>query len=133
MHLFVDAVNSPRDTHIIHLIAKLQTKQCVAHTQLTSIANCPAYVPVIVLDCPAARIPTPQMYMAAAPNAQPKKTPPLKISATTSSLLSTVWKKKYIKHIYHLILYNPNLCCNVFCVVPFMFLLCNVQLPLACN
>jgi len=104
MRLFANAVTGPRDIQIIHLTATLQTKQCVIHTQLTSIANCPAYVPVIVLDCPAARIPTPQMYMAAAPNAQPKKTPPLKRSASTSSLLSNVWKKKYIKHMYHLIL-----------------------------
>jgi hypothetical protein len=53
-------------------------------------------VPVIVLDCPAARIPTPQMYMAAAPNAQPKKIPPLKISASTNSVLSNDWKKEKI-------------------------------------
>jgi hypothetical protein len=89
-------VSSPGDTHIIQLTATLQIKQCVTGTQPTSIANCPAYVPVIVLDCPAARIPTPQMYMAAAPNAQPKKTPPLKISASTNSVLSNVWKKEYI-------------------------------------
>ena len=39
------------------------------------MTNWPEYVPVIVLDCPAARIPTAQMYMAAVPKAQPRKTP----------------------------------------------------------
>ena len=42
-----------------------------------SIANCPEYVPVIVEDCPAANMPTAQIYVHAIPNVQPKNTPPL--------------------------------------------------------
>lgn len=48
-----------------------------AHCKLRnpSIANWPEYVPVMVLLWPAAKMPMAQMYMAAAPNVQPKKMP----------------------------------------------------------
>jgi len=42
---------------------------------LTSITNCPAYVPVIVELWPAAKIPIAHMYIEAGPNSQPKSTP----------------------------------------------------------
>lgn len=51
-----------------------------------SIANWPAYVPVIVDDWPAASIPTPQIIKAARPNLQPKNIPPLNKSASTGLL-----------------------------------------------
>jgi len=55
----------------------IRRKESYPPTPLTSITNCPAYVPVIVEDCPAARIPIAQMYIAISPYSQPKKTPPL--------------------------------------------------------
>lgn len=51
-----------------------------------SIENWPAYVPVMVELWPAARMPTPQIYMAAAPNVQPRKSPPLYRSALIISV-----------------------------------------------
>ena len=71
--------NATRKVGTIAIIRVKSTRFQRAHCKFKnpSIANWPAYVPVIVEDWPAAKIPTAQIYIAAAPKAQPKNMPPL--------------------------------------------------------
>lgn len=74
---------------IIAIVRVKTTRRQRTHLKFRkpSITNCPAYVPVIVADCPDAKIPMAQMYSAYMPNAQPKKIPPLYKSPSTMSSL----------------------------------------------
>lgn len=77
--LSISLKNATRKVGTIAIIRVKRTRFQRAHCRFKnpSIANCPAYVPVIVEDWPAAKIPTAQIYIAAAPNAQPRNMPPL--------------------------------------------------------
>lgn len=53
------------------------------YNKIASLKNFKTFLPVIVELCPAAKIPTAQIYIAIAPKVQPKKIPPLYKSAST--------------------------------------------------